>query len=439
MELNLEIAQYVHKHPLQDKSEELKRQYLNLMEYFVRAYPSGGQWAQSTLELYKNVLLSSPEKYVYERLPRDILKLGSKLKKQWSHFDYRFFILFDCLFINAVNNREKGRRICEKISSLYGEKYRPKMKRLFEEFYSQKPVKTKSGQLNFMLDCMMKNNRFLKRKQYVIMITANMSAGKSTLINAITGKKVNKVQNDSCTAQIHYILNKAYEDGFEYEWDYDLCLDAGDAELMDDNELNDTGEIYVGARFFSVNDMNGRICIVDTPGVNSSQDADHRKMTEKALKNLKADKLVMLLNGQNIGTDDERSYLEYVRKNYKGDIIFVINKLDSFDANYDSVKTTIEKTRDDLVKIGFKDPLICPISAYAGFLAKRSMRGEKLNMLEQGEQTILSMKLADPKFSFNSYFPDYIQEQIPKPENELQELLLHSGIWPLETLLYNFE
>lgn len=70
------------------------------------------------------------------------------------------------------------------------------------------------------------NRKFITNEPIKVIITANMSAGKSTLLNALVGKKVNKTQNDACTAKIHKIVNKPFEDNLCYELDYLLDLDA---------------------------------------------------------------------------------------------------------------------------------------------------------------------------------------------------------------------
>ena len=145
-----------------------------------------------------------------------------------------------------------------------------------------------------------------------------MSAGKSTLLNALIGKKVNKTQNDACTAKTHYLFNKAFEDTLSYEYDYKLELDASYEVLMDDNKSNKSDEIYVGTRFRSVTDISTAICFIDTPGVNSSQDILHREISEHTISNSEYDLLLYVMNGENIGTDDDRRHLEFVYENFKG-------------------------------------------------------------------------------------------------------------------------
>ena len=75
-----------------------------------------------------------------------------------------------------------------------------------------------------------RNLQFRSKKPFTVMITANMSAGKSTFINALTGKHVCRSQNMACTSKINTIVNKVFEDGVSYEYDHDLVLTAGTEE-----------------------------------------------------------------------------------------------------------------------------------------------------------------------------------------------------------------
>lgn len=53
--------------------------------------------------------------------------------------------------------------------------------------------------------------------------------------------------------------------------DYLLDLDADYHTLMDDNINNQTSEITVGTYFRTIKTSSKRIWLIDTPGVNSSQ------------------------------------------------------------------------------------------------------------------------------------------------------------------------
>ena len=57
------------------------------------------------------------------------------------------------------------------------------------------------------------NLAFIQKYPYNILITATMSAGKSTLINALVGKNISLMQNMAATSKIHSIMSKPFNDG----------------------------------------------------------------------------------------------------------------------------------------------------------------------------------------------------------------------------------
>ena len=70
----------------------------------------------------------------------------------------------------------------------------------------------------------------------------------------------------------------------------------------------------------------------------------------------RVDWLIYLLNGENIGTDDDIRHLTGVAETYHSKVIFLVNKLDSSKKNADSVADTLRKVRGNLTKAGFNDP-----------------------------------------------------------------------------------
>jgi GTPase Era involved in 16S rRNA processing len=266
------------------------------------------------------------------------------------------------------------------------------------------------------------------------MITANMSAGKSTPINALAGKKVNKTQNDTCTAKLHYLYNKAGEDNYSCEYDHDLELNASLDILMTDNDKNDSTDIAVGTRFRSVCEIDKHVCFIYTPGVNSSMDKTHREMSNQAIQSADCNLLLYLFNGENIGSDDDIRHLKFVKENYEGRIIFLVNRLDHYKKDVDSISDTLTKVVDDLKKMGFSDPVVYPISAYAGYLGKMALYGEALSEDEEDDLEFVKRKLARDDFSYEQYYPVTVNANCK--DKELGELLLHSGIVSLEKIIY---
>ena len=90
-----------------------------------------------------------------------------------------------------------------------------------------------------------KDIAFQRSQPMRILITGLMSAGKSTFINALLGDNVMPAQNLACTSKIHAIVSKPYDDGFIYEDDAALVLDAGKKELFQDHPENSSNHISI--------------------------------------------------------------------------------------------------------------------------------------------------------------------------------------------------
>lgn len=429
------------KHPIMEEETSYKVKYINVLEYFARKYSKDDAWANATLRLYIKTLLKDGSVYQYDNhinIQQQSKRVVATKFKPFQFFTYRYCLLFDCIFINAYNDQLKGEKIFKEISTIYHKRYQKKLLQVFRFLYDANVSLDGVERVQYMEECWNRNRAFLETKPIKVMVTANMSAGKSTLINALVGKKVNKTQNDTCTAKIHYIVNKAFEDNFCYKMDHLLELDTHYDGLMEDRKENKTNNITVGVHFQTVNAPTKRLWLIDTPGVNSSQDQFHKDITEQAIKSVQTDLLIYLLNGENIGTDDDRRHLAFILENYDGKILFVINKVDRFKKKEDSVIETLETVRADLRKMGFSSPLVIPISAYAAYLAKRSILGEVLDEDEQDEHNRMWRKLKKEEYQFDSYYPEEIQKAVQIKNNAQEyELMMHSGLLQLEYIIYN--
>ena len=427
----LNIQQYIDKHPLLLESMDMRSSYMAYLKLLILSAGRLSDWEDQVIALYEKNLLFNTKTVSY-----DISELAEEAEKK-SVFKFRYLLLTDALFIKSFFNKTKlSKDILQSTIGLFNKKYRNNFRKLFEVFYSDGNILFPKAfrQLSEVYQIIWSNRRFISQREKKVMITANMSAGKSTLLNALSGKKINKTQNDSCTAKIHFLYNKAGEDGLNYEWDYDFEIDASLEILMDDNENNKNQEIYVGTRFRSLTDINNRICYIDTPGVNSSMDKEHRLIANSFIKNTKCDLLLYLFNGENIGSNDDIRHLKYVKDNYIGRIIFLVNRLDRYKKDTDSVPDTLNSVKNDLQKLGFQEPEVYPISAYAAYLSKICKYGNTLSDDEQDDIDFLKRKLQREGFKYEQYYP-VVVEGIDETD-ELDNLLLHSGVLSLEKIIY---
>jgi hypothetical protein len=147
--------------------------------------------------------------------------------------------------------------------------------------------------------------------------------------------------------------------------------------------------------------------------------------------------LIYLLNGENIGTDDDRKHLRFIAEHYHGAILFLVNKLDHFTKGEDSVPATLQRVAADLLQIGYQNPQVYPISAYAAYLAKMSLYGEDLTDDEIDDLEFRKRKLSREEFQFFKYYDAAVPEI--QEGDELGLLLRNSGILSFEKIIYQQE
>lgn len=437
MELDLRLMSISHsleKHPVLEESVKYKIKYLNVLEYFVHRYSKKDKFALQALENYKKAFLCQDiDQYFYnnEKLKRASKGVRGVKFKGFKLFTYRYALICDCLFINSMMDFTKATKILSEIKSIYKKRYHEKLNLLFKSLYKNKEYVEELDKIKYQVKCWKDNKDYLEKKQVTILTTANMSAGKSTLINAIIGKNVNRTMNDSCTAKLHYIYDKAFEDGFNYKLDGDLNLDANEKKLLNDNINNKDNKIIVSTYFNLLSHKQSRLCIIDTPGVNSSLNSDHAKITEDIVLNGQYDKVLFLINAENSGTYDEVKYLKFIYENVdESKIIFVLNKLDRFRNLEDSIEESINNLKEDLLKLGIKNPRICPISSYAGRLAKKKIFGSQMNEDEQDDYILLQKKFKNESYNLSKF---YCENAV----NKLKQKYVNNKIYPIIDLLIN--
>lgn len=432
----LEISQYVVKHPILIEKTEYKKKYVTTLKYFVDKYCSAEEEANAILDLYKMYLLpeDSDLKLLSDNLKKTAKGVVSTKMRKFKLYSYRYTLLVDVLFICTFFDSEKGKNILEEIKRIYRKRYWKKLDVIFEEMYKDSEKLYMSDQLSYIGKCINSNRKFIEKEGKCVLVTANMSAGKSTLLNALIGKKVNKTKNDVCTSKIHYLVNKSFEDTLTCKYDAGLNMSVSTQNILEDDADNIETKIYIGTKFRSLTEIDSRICFVDTPGVNSSQNERHKSLSEKAVKSGKYDILLFVLNAENIGTNDDKIHMEFVANTFKGKVIFLINKLDAFRSE-DSIPETIEKVRNEIRELGFTDASVYPISAYAAFLAKRHYFKEKMDKFEVMKLNLLYQYMNQPDYHLEKYYPVDLNITYDE-ENKMDiELLVHSGILSLEKIL----
>lgn len=214
-----------------------------------------------------------------------------------------------------------------------------------------------------------------KSRDFEVNVVATMSAGKSTLINALLQQKLMPAKQEACTATITEIKDtdsghfsaKAYDStGRLVETHSDLSL-----EIM--NKLNNdanVSRIRVEGNIPFVTAEDVALVIVDTPGPNNSRDPSHKAATYRMLSESSKAVVLYILNATQLAVNDDSNLLRNVAESMKvggkqsrDRFIFVVNKLDDFRKGEDSIDAALAKVREYLHDNGIEDPNIYPASA----------------------------------------------------------------------------
>lgn len=166
-------------------------------------------------------------------------------------------------------------------------------------------------------------------KPYGVIVTATMSAGKSTFLNALAGKKISGVKSMACTSRIHEVVSKPYEDGITSKYDKSLVFNADESQLMSDDES--TTEDVIGIGTYLKGGLGGKsIVLLDTPGINAYGHSDHRDISRRVIESGDGDLIIFIINASQSTTEDNAEHLRYL-KNTIGNrqVLFVVNKIDT--------------------------------------------------------------------------------------------------------------
>lgn len=428
-------SNYIRSHPMLEEDVKYKIRYLNVLQYFIEKYSIENEFAIQSLENYKSIFLNEYlVDYSYTKKSLNELVKGSKI------FKYRYVLLSDCLFINAMLDKAKAIDILNEIKSIYNSKYHQKIDIVFGILYNNKKSMGGVKQIKNEVKLWNLNKKHLEKKQVTILTTATMSAGKSTLINTLIGKTVNRTMNDACTSKLHYIYNKAFEDGFNYKLDHTLNLDVSQRGLLT-NDSNSDDSIHISTYFQMLSNKENRLCIIDTPGVNSYLNLDHSEITKEVILKNKYDKVLYVFNCQHLGSNDDLEHLKFICKNVDSKkLVFVLNKLDKFRLPEDSIEESMDNLKEDLIKLGVNNPIICPVSSYAGSLIKKKIFEMDLNEDEEDDYLFILSKFRKSEYNLSKFYPEHILHRIDekykgKEKKHLINLLINCGILCLEEII----
>lgn len=305
---------------------------------------------------------------------------------------------------------------------------------------------------------------------FEVCVVATMSAGKSTLINALLGRKLMPTKQEACTAIVTRIREEE-RDGFRAEV-YDKSgqrLEKIDRLTWEDaTRLNEDQRVFEIRAFGRIPFIAGaegtrkkkiKLTIIDTPGPNNARNFDHKKKQREILESSSKDLVIYIMTGE-FGTEDDAALLNYMAesmavKGKRSDrLIFAINKQDERTAEDGSMERTLQGAREYLEKRGFVKPKLFPIAALPALNIRlledkacemdeddRDETEAKIRKLNRNEELHLEKYAALPPG-----IKDDVEKDLAETGKKWQgaknanpaEALIHSGVVSLEAAINQY-
>lgn len=253
-------------------------------------------------------------------------------------------------------------------------------------------------------------------------MTATMSAGKSTLVNAFVGRKIMMTQNESCTS-LPWVITEDPKSSKPYGYFNRMRITFKQDMATTLHNLSEA-TVPIFTPMYR-NETNTIWQLIDTPGVNSSRDIEHKRLAESYIREMEYSVLLYVLNGGHLGTSDDEAHLRFIQQVVPSQkIIFVMNKVDQFRKGHDSIRESVATLKARLRELGFDDPIVQPVSARAGYLFKCELQRFTLTEEEVDELDWYKRKFSREGFNLTV-----------KGSTESPTLLDQCGLHTLEKMI----
>ena len=294
-----------------------------------------------------------------------------------------------------------------------------------------------------------------KSSDFEVNVVATMSAGKSTLINALLRQKLLPAKQEACTATITEIKDNDSDNFIAKAYDANNQLVQTHANLsfkiMDDLNNNPAvSRVRIEGNIPFVTSEDISLVLVDTPGPNNSRDPEHRAKTYRMLSESSKALVLYIMNATQLGVNDDYNLISTVAdsmkvggKQSRDRFIFVVNKLDDFKKGEDSIEGALSKVRDYLRDNGIENPNIYPASALTALDIRTTLAVSD----DDDDDAVYDAKGKVRKFNRNEemHFEKLapltpsvrgqIEEMLAKARENKDtkaEALIHCGIIPIE-------
>lgn len=280
-----------------------------------------------------------------------------------------------------------------------------------------------------------------KSSYFEVCVVATMSAGKSTLINAMLRKKLMPSKQEACTAIITRIKDcdteassfkaKVYDQEERLFQTYEN-ITLGNMDNLNLNENVSRIDVTGNIPFVSSEDVS--LVLIDTPGPNNSRDMRHKRVQSEFLSKSSKALILYIMTGE-FGTDDDNTLLNRVAesmsvggKQSKDRFIFVVNKLDDRKSEDGDTDQTLEKIRAYLKTHGISNPNLFPASALPALNIRLIKSGAEVDedVRDDTETKVRKLNRKDRKDANGQPVkPLHFETYAPLPPSLIGEINVH--------------
>lgn len=258
-----------------------------------------------------------------------------------------------------------------------------------KDFYSSKDKKEEAETFQSIADQ-------LKAGEFSIVVVGEFSAGKSTFLNALMGKRVLPSFTSETTATVNFLKSKDKAPDGEagivyYANGQTQSLEKADFETIQ-KYVSTRSEIQVAQDvehldlFLDSKFLEEGVMLVDSPGLNGTK-AHHKEITERQIERSSASIFMFRANAP--GSKSDFEFLRELKQKVNT-IIFVLNRIDEIrPSEGETVEDVVEKLRESYKEQFPEDtvmPEIWPIAAYPALVARSKQSMEYLGIINPTEE-----------------------------------------------------
>jgi len=268
-----------------------------------------------------------------------------------------------------------------------------------------------------------------------VLVLATVSAGKSSLINALIGRELLHSANEATTACVASIEHRPHQVRF-----HGRCLSSTGGELIRHDDVSadqirswnsdaQVRQIDLSGPFRSSQSLANRLVLHDTPGPNNSMDADHEKRVFDAWRKIPAQFVLYVLDIGQLTTADNKELLVKLHRRIKARsglrIAFVLNKVDLLDRERgEDLEAYVAQARAFLEEAGFIDPMIVPTMAAAALYATMARHEEPLTRGQRARlrQALQAMEDHEQRLVSAAIVPAAVRRRVFKDLSDLEPI-----------------